>query len=214
MNKAGRSAVILGLVSGLVLGIGFSVMLIRNESGATVQRAAPAAPALPAPAAPAAPAQASAARAALPATPQEPEAEQERARDEVPQVPSAVAPPPAREASRSRPRPAATEAAPARSAATARISIDAPELHERMKPVMARGTRMHLAVEGFDDPEEFATMAYAARNTGVPFVLLKHRVLTEGQSLADAIRLSKPDVDARAEVARARRAARSDLAGF
>jgi hypothetical protein len=212
MNKAGRSAVILGLVSGLVLGIGFSVMLIRNESGATVQRAAPAASALPAPAAPAAPAQASAARAALPATPQEPE--QERARDEVPQVPSAVAPPPAREATGSRPRPAATEAAPARSAATARISIDAPELHERMKPVMARGTRMHLAVEGFDDPEEFATMAYAARNTGVPFVLLKHRVLTEGQSLADAIRLSKPDVDARAEVARARRAARSDLAGF
>ena len=55
------------------------------------------------------------------------------------------------------------------------------------------------------------TTAYAARNTKVPFVVLKDRVLNQGQSLAEAIREFKPDLDAKAEVQRARTAARSDL---
>ena len=54
----------------------------------------------------------------------------------------------------------------------------------------------------------------AARNTQVPFILLKHRVLTEHRSLADAIRASMPDLDAEAEVKRARSAAKSDLAAL
>jgi hypothetical protein len=57
------------------------------------------------------------------------------------------------------------------------------------------------------------TVAHAARNSGVPFMVLKHRVLNEKRTLADAIGEAKPDIDARAEVARARAAARSDLAG-
>ena len=92
------------------------------------------------------------------------------------------------------------------------IPVSAPELHDRMKPVLTRGTKINLAVEGFTDAEQFATLAYAARNTQVPFILLKRRVLTEGQSLANAIRASKPDLDADAEVKRARSAAKSDLA--
>ena len=92
------------------------------------------------------------------------------------------------------------------------IPVSAPELHRVMKPVLARGTKLPLAVEGFSSAEQFATIAHAARNTQVPFVLLKHRVLTEGQSLEAAIRASKPDLDARMEVTRARSAARSDLA--
>lgn len=94
------------------------------------------------------------------------------------------------------------------------IPVTAPELHSRMKPVLARGTRINLAVEGFSDAEQFATIAYAARNTQVPFILLKHRVLIEHCSLADAIRASKPDLDAEAEVERARSAAKSDLAAL
>jgi hypothetical protein len=47
----------------------------------------------------------------------------------------------------------------------------------------------------------------------VPFVLLKHRVLNEGQTLAEAIHEAKPDLDAKAEVARARAAAEADLEG-
>ena len=56
------------------------------------------------------------------------------------------------------------------------------------------------------------TVAYAARNTDIPFVLLKHRVLTEQMSLARAIGASRPELDAAAEVNRARAEAKADLA--
>ena len=92
------------------------------------------------------------------------------------------------------------------------IPVSAPELHARMKPVLARGTKLPVAVEGFTSAEQFATLAHAAKNTQVPFILLKHRVLSEGQSLEQAIRASKPDLDAKSEVARARTAAKEDLA--
>jgi hypothetical protein len=91
------------------------------------------------------------------------------------------------------------------------IALSTPELHERLKPVLNKGTNMTIAAEGFRSAEEFATVAHAARNTEVPFMVLKHRVLTEGKSLAKAIRESKPDINANAEVRRAREAARSDL---
>ena len=91
------------------------------------------------------------------------------------------------------------------------IPVSAPELHARMKPVLARGTKLPIAVEGFTSAEQFATIAHAARNTQVPFILLKHRVLNEGQSLEEAIAASKPDVDARSEVQRARQEAKADI---
>ena len=94
------------------------------------------------------------------------------------------------------------------------IPVSAPELHARMKPVLARGTKLPVAAEGFKDAEQFATLAHAARNTQVPFILLKHRVIAEGQSLEDAIRKSKPSLDAKSEVARARAAARRDIAAL
>ena len=94
------------------------------------------------------------------------------------------------------------------------IPVSAPELHARLKPVLARGTKLPLAVEGFTSAEQFATVAHAAKNTQVPFILLKHRVLAEGQSLEAAIRASKPDLDAKSEVERARSAARSDIAAL
>jgi hypothetical protein len=94
------------------------------------------------------------------------------------------------------------------------IPVSAPELHARMKPVMARGTKLPLAVEGFTSAEQFATIAHASRNTQVPFILLKHRVLVEGQSLEQAISASKPDLDARSEVQRARQEAKADIAAL
>jgi hypothetical protein len=91
------------------------------------------------------------------------------------------------------------------------IPVSAPELHARIKPVLARGTKLPLAVEGFSDAEQFAALAHASRNTQVPFILLKHRVLNEGQSLEDAIRASKPDIDARVEALKAKGEARADI---
>ena len=86
-----------------------------------------------------------------------------------------------------------------------------PELRDRVKAVLNPGSRLEIAAADFDSSEQFVTTAYAARNTKVPFVLLKDRQLNQGQSLAEAIREFKPDLDARAEVQRARTAARSDL---
>jgi hypothetical protein len=94
------------------------------------------------------------------------------------------------------------------------IPVSAPELHARLKPVLAPGTKLPMAVEGFTSAEQFATLAHAARNTQVPFILLKHRVLSEGQSLEQAIRASKPDLDAKSEVERARSAAKADLSAL
>ena len=91
------------------------------------------------------------------------------------------------------------------------IPVSAPELQQRMKPVLARGTKLPMAVEGFTSAEQFAALAHAARNTQVPFILLKHRVLTEGQSLEDAIRASKPEIDARVEALKAKGEARADI---
>ena len=91
------------------------------------------------------------------------------------------------------------------------IPMSAPELHERMRPVLAKGTKLPIAVEGFTDAEQFAALAHAARNTQVPFILLKHRVLNEGQSLEEAIRASKPELDARVEALKAKGEARADI---
>jgi len=55
-------------------------------------------------------------------------------------------------------------------------------------------------------------VAHAARNTEIPFILLKHRVLDQGMSLARAIRASKPELNEDAEVNRARADAKADLA--
>ena len=89
-----------------------------------------------------------------------------------------------------------------------------PRLHDRVRPLLNRGASIDIAAEGFESAEEFAMVAHAARNTNVPFMVLKHRVVTEGRPLADAIHDVKPDVDTKAEVTRARIAAKSDLAAL
>lgn len=115
------------------------------------------------------------------------------------------------------PAPAKAPAARRRPAAVNRVAAlpaSTPELHERLKPVLNRGTKVAIAAEGFRSAEQFATVAYAARNTEVPFMVLKHRVLEEGKSLTAAIRESKPDVNVTAEVRRARAAAREDISAI
>ena len=116
----------------------------------------------------------------------------------------------------SEPAPADRAAAKPRAARRAAPKVTAlpattPELHDRLKPVLNRGTKMALAADGFRSAEQFATVAHLARNTEVPFMVLKHRVLEEGKTMTAAVRESKPDVNAAAEVRRARDAAREDV---
>ena len=89
-----------------------------------------------------------------------------------------------------------------------KVSASAPALGARLKPVLNRGANMMMAADGFRDAEQFATVAHAARNTKVPFMVLKHHVLDEKQSLADAISAANPALDAAAEARRARTEAR------
>jgi len=105
-------------------------------------------------------------------------------------------------------------AAPRNKAAapSVKVSLTEPRLHDRLKPLLNRGVRMDVAADGFRSAEEFAVIAHAARNTKVPFMVLKHRVVTEGRTLVDAIHEAKPDLDAKAEVQKAQTAAKSDLA--
>jgi hypothetical protein len=86
-----------------------------------------------------------------------------------------------------------------------------PEFRDRVKAVLNPGARLEIAAADFDNAQQFKTVAHAARNTEVPFMVLKDRVLNRGQSLAEAIHEFKPGLNAKAEVTRARAAARSDL---
>lgn len=95
-----------------------------------------------------------------------------------------------------------------------KVAPTAPQLHDRLKPVLKSGANMSIAAEGFQSAEQFATVAHASKNVGVPFMLLKHRVLDEGDTLVAAIRKSNIDVDAIVEADRARAEARSDLAAL
>jgi hypothetical protein len=94
---------------------------------------------------------------------------------------------------------------------TIAVSLWEPELRDRVKAVLNPGSRLEIAAADFDNVEQLMTVAHAARNTKVPFMVLKDRVLNQGQSLAEAIDEFKPELDAKAEVTRARAAARSDL---
>jgi hypothetical protein len=100
---------------------------------------------------------------------------------------------------------------PSNTIQTIPVSLWEPELRDRVKGVLNPGARLEIAAEDFDSPEQFVTVAHAARNTKVPFMVLKDRLLNQGQSLAEAIHEFKPELDAKAEVIRARAAARSDL---
>jgi hypothetical protein len=113
---------------------------------------------------------------------------------------------------RARPNPA-PRAVPADAPAPVAAAVDlgAPELQKRMKTVLNRGADVAKASSGFRSAEQFATVAHAARNTQIPFMLLKHRVLNEGKTLTEAIKASKPDADAAAEAREAQASARRDL---
>jgi hypothetical protein len=92
------------------------------------------------------------------------------------------------------------------------LPADKPELQARLKPVLNQGAKMDIAAEGFRSGEQFAAVAHAARNTAIPFMLLKHRVVEEHKTLAQAIRESRPELNAQHEATRAHDAARYDIA--
>ena len=94
------------------------------------------------------------------------------------------------------------------------ISVIAPALHERLKPLLNKGANMDVASEDFGDAEQFAAVAHAARNTEIPFMVLKHRVVYETKSLQAAIHELKPAVNGAVEARRAYTQAKSDISAL
>lgn len=125
---------------------------------------------------------------------------------QVDQAPAVDAPRPAARVAR-----AVAPPAP-RNPFDAAMAASDPSVQRHAQSLLNDGANVQLASEGFRDAELFVSVAYAARNTEIPFVLLKHRVLTEGQTLSDAIRVSKPELDSMREMDRARTEARSVIA--
>src|SRR5688500_2703820 len=91
------------------------------------------------------------------------------------------------------------------------MTASAPPVQKIAKSVLNEGTDVGMAADGFNDATLFVSTAYAARNTGIPFVILKHRMLKLGYTLSEAIRISKPELDAVLEMERARTKARSAI---
>lgn len=85
-------------------------------------------------------------------------------------------------------------------------------VQQRVKLLLNRGTDVRMAADGFANAYQLMTVAYAAKNTDIPFLVLKNRVLAERQPLAKAINEFRPELDEAAEVTRARAEARADLA--
>ncbi|MGE4056358.1 MAG: hypothetical protein AB7F99_16320 [Vicinamibacterales bacterium] len=94
------------------------------------------------------------------------------------------------------------------------VTSSSPELHARLKPLLNRGADVRIAAADFEDAAQFAAVAHAARNTEIPFMLLKHRVLHDGMSLTDAIRSLRPDANAGVEAELAAAEAMVDLASL
>jgi hypothetical protein len=112
------------------------------------------------------------------------------------------APQPATRVARAVDRPAANPFVPIKTASD-------PSVQKLAGSVLNQGTNVEMAAEGFNDATLFVSTAYAARNTGIPFVILKHRMLKLGYTLSEAIRVSKPELDAVGEMERARTKARA-----
>ena len=89
------------------------------------------------------------------------------------------------------------------------MTASAPPVQQHAKSMLNEGTNVEMAAHGFTDATLFVSTVYAARNTGIPFMVLKHRMLKEGYTLSEAIRLSKPELDAVEEMERARTKARA-----
>ena len=92
------------------------------------------------------------------------------------------------------------------------LPATAKTVQRQVQGLLNEGADVRVAAAGFPNARELMTVAHAARNTEIPFILLKHRVLEERMSLARAIRESKPELNEVAEVNRARAAAKADLA--
>jgi hypothetical protein len=87
-------------------------------------------------------------------------------------------------------------------------------LVQRLKPLLSERSDLDAAASGFQTAEDFAAAVHAARNLKVPFPVLKHLVIDQEKTLAEAIRAVSPNVDASLAADLARSEARGDISAI
>jgi len=85
------------------------------------------------------------------------------------------------------------------------------QLARRLDPLLNERVNLDTVATGFESAEDFAATVHASKNIRVPFTLLKHEVVDEGKTLADAIQTVKPTANTSLEADLARSEARADL---
>jgi hypothetical protein len=95
--------------------------------------------------------------------------------------------------------------------AEVKTAVDPSLLARRLHPLLNERVNLDTVATGFQTTEDFAATVHASRNIRVPFTLLKHEVVDEGKTLADAIQTVKPTANTSLEADLARSEARADL---
>jgi hypothetical protein len=85
------------------------------------------------------------------------------------------------------------------------------QLARRLDPLLNERVNLDTVAAGFESAEDFAATVHASKNIRVPFTLLKHEVVDEGKTLAEAIQTVKPTANTSLEADLARSEARADL---
>ena len=85
------------------------------------------------------------------------------------------------------------------------------QLARRLDPLLNERVNLDSVATGFESAEDFEATVHASKNIRVPFTLLKHEVVDEGKTLADAIQTVKPTANTSLEADLARSEARADL---
>jgi hypothetical protein len=85
------------------------------------------------------------------------------------------------------------------------------QLVKPLKSFLNDDSPFETASTGFQSAEDFAAALHAARNTRVPFAILKRQLVDERRTLAEAIAAVKPGANATLEADLARSEAKADF---
>ncbi|MBI2686480.1 MAG: hypothetical protein HYX27_09210 [Acidobacteria bacterium] len=87
------------------------------------------------------------------------------------------------------------------------------QLKTRLQPLFPAGTDLSAASQGFKNTGQFVAAAHVSKNLDIPFTDLKARMMN-GDSLGDAVRALKPDMEpaeVKKQVKSAERRAKQDV---
>jgi hypothetical protein len=97
-------------------------------------------------------------------------------------------------------------------AATAKPLVVKPALAGQLQPLLPPNTDIALVSQGFRNLGQFVAAVHVSNNLNIPFDTLRTHLVTDNQSLGQAIKTLKPDVDANGEALKAERQARDTIA--